>query len=73
MDVKQINTELLRQKIEIIGMPMASIKTDVSISTLEKIRCGAYTRKITNKTLQKICKGLKIKITDLVPSLKGVA
>ena len=61
----EINRELIRRRIEEIGIAEASIEGGVGISTLEKLRNGSYPSKLSRKTIRKICKGLGIKEEDL--------
>lgn len=61
----EINKDLIRRKIEEIGMAMASINADIGISTLEKLRTGRYRSKLSRRTIMKLCKGLQINESDL--------
>lgn len=63
--MSEINKDLIKKRIEEIGIAEASINGDIGISTLEKLRSGRYPSKLSRKTIRKLCKGLKIKEEDL--------
>jgi len=61
----EINKDLIRRKIEEFGIATVSIKGDIGISTLEKLRAGRYQSKLSRRTIKKLCKGLCIREEDL--------
>jgi hypothetical protein len=68
---RSVNILLLKSKIEELGLAKASILTDVSISTLEKLRAGSYKSKLSRRVVEKICKGLKVKLDEIWPATKA--
>jgi len=61
----EINKDLIRKKIEEIGLAEASIEGGIGISTLEKLRAGRYPSKLSRRTIKRLCKCLRIREDDL--------
>ena len=66
---RRLNRELLKELLNDKGLAEASLATDVGISTLEKLRGGSYTSRVTLKTMRKLCGGLNVSLDALFPSV----